>query len=198
MDESLYRQFVELSAAGRKVQARECVRLFSDSFESFEEKQRWTREFLKRGEFGHKIRHEIYSKVIFPVLEHGLHEGNFECMVWLARTSQNLYDDRRLHERIGFLSESMLLRRALATCPQDEELNRLLLRSLLKWLSYCEHEWPLGILYGNNGATLAECEEIALEVSFGRELDSQGEHASFLDEFEIKLEQYQERLKARG
>ena len=198
MDEALYREFVELSATGRKTEARERLNRFLNSFESFEEKQRWTREFLKRGEFGHRIRHEIYSEVIFPVLEHGLHEGDSECIVWLARTSQNLHDARELHQRIGFLSESMLLRRAFAMRPQDGELKRLLLRRLLEWLSYCEHEWPLGILYGNNGATLAECEEIALEVSFGRELDSQGEHASFFDEFEIKLEHYQERLKARG
>ncbi len=198
MDEALYKQFVQLWATGNKVQARERVRRFIDSFESFEQKQAWAREFLKRGESGHKIRHEIYSELIFPVLEHGFHEGDFECTLWLARTSENLYLNRELHARVGFLGEHALLKRGFEMRPQDAQVRRLLLSNLLDGFDYAQHEWPSGILYGSNGAAPEECDELAGDVVLARELDEQGEYAAFLDEFESKLKQYQERLRSHG
>ncbi len=91
-----------------------------------------------------------------------------------------------------------LFKRAFATRPQDEELRRLLLSSLRQGFAYAQHEWPSGILYGINGAAIAECEEIALEAALARELDQKAEHAAFLDEFENRLRQYQKRLRSSG
>jgi hypothetical protein len=198
MDEALYQKFLELKVTGHKLQAAERVRRFIDSFASFEEKQKWTREFLARGDFGHKIRHEIYAEVIFPVLERGFQDGDFNSLLWLARTAQNIYSARELHERVGFLSESNFLRRAYEARPDDEIVRRFLLEDLLQWFDYCEHEWPAGILHGADGATLQECEEILREVAFARTLDTQREHNAHLDDFVAKVEAYRVRLSARN
>ncbi len=122
MDEALYKQFVELSASGRKVQASERVRRFIASFESFQEKQAWARAFLQRGEFGHKIRHEIYREIIFPVLEHGFHRGDFECAWWLARTSRNLAADRALQPTAPCTSASAWARWRFSSVPSPRDL----------------------------------------------------------------------------
>jgi hypothetical protein len=69
-----------------------------------------------------------------------------------------------------------------------------LLKSLLHYFDHASHEWPAGILWGMNGATLDQCNEIMSEVTFARELDRECAYALSIDEFESMLKQYQQRL----
>ena len=194
MDLQHYHEFQRLLAEGQKPAARAALARFIGSFAPGDDRQQWVREFLAGGDYGHRIRHELYEHVIFPVLLDGYHRGDAWSTLWLARTAQNLYACPALHARLGFRSELQLLREAYRLDP-IEEVRETLLRALLKWFAYCQHEWPAGILYGIDGANAAQCDEILAEVSFARTLDVGSTHEPFLAEFERRTQEYRERLQ---
>jgi hypothetical protein len=195
MDNALYQKFVALKEIGKKTEANTALEEFIASFHTPEEKQEWAWDFLEHGEYGHKIRHELYTEVIFPVLLEGYRRNDARSLFFLAKTAQNLYADRSLLSQVDNKGEYQLLREADALTP-TEEIRHALLRWDLNWFGHCEHEYPTGILYGSDGATLAECEEILQEVEFARTLDD-GTHATYLQEFEAKVREYRQRLQAK-
>ena len=194
MDLQHYHEFKRLQAEGRKHDARASLERFIPSFEPGEDRTQWVREFLGSGDYGHKIRHELYQGLIFPVLLDGYHRRDAWSILWLARTAQNLYAFAPLHALIGFKSEQELLREAYQIDP-NEEIRDSLLRTLLNWFAYCQHEWPTGILFGADGASAAECDEILEEVSFARTLDVGAANEPFLREFEQRTREYRQRLQ---
>jgi hypothetical protein len=57
-----------------------------------------------------------------------------------------------------------------------------LLKSLLDYLRHASHEWSAPIiLWGMDGATLDQCDEIMSEVILARELDREGAYALSID-----------------
>ncbi len=194
MDEERYEQYRTLKASGKKREAKVALDTFIDSFTSRDDKRQWVRTFLTRGDFGHKIRHEIYERLVFPVLLEGHNRRDAWSTLWLARTYPNLHDSPSLHSHIAQKTEWQLLREAYDIEPNDE-VRACLLQTDLDWFDYCQHEWPAGILYGYDGATFAECEELLSEAAFARTLDIERKHAAFLEEFERKVKQYQQRLQ---
>ncbi len=76
-----------------------------------------------------------------------------------------------------------------------EEIRQRLLRTLLDGFAYSQHERPAGILSGTDGASAADCDEILAEVSFARTLDVEAAHEPFLQEFERRAREYQQRLQ---
>lgn len=194
MDLQHYHEFKRLQAEGRKAAARDALHRFIASVELEADRDRWVRAFLAGGDYGHKIRHELYEHVIFPVLLDGYQRGDAGSILWLARTAQNLYAAPPLHALIGYKSEQQLLREAYRIEPNDE-IRQLLLRTLLDGFAYRQHEWPAGILSGMDGASAAACDEILAEVSFARTLDADAAHEPFLQEFERRTREYQQRLQ---
>ena len=78
--------------------------------------------------------------------------------------------------------------------PQNREGNKLLLNSIIRLLSHCEHEWPSGILYGMNGATVGQCAEIREHANFALSLTTEQSEKEFIEQFLDKLNQYEKRL----
>ena len=78
--------------------------------------------------------------------------------------------------------------------PDREEGKLRLLDSLLNSLSHSEHSWPKGILYGMNGATLAECHVIRETAQFALSLAIENRDQSFIASFLEKLDQYELKL----
>src|SRR5690348_5477105 len=152
MDAELYQQYIALKNVGKKAQAKAVLERFLASFGSGEEKEQWVRAFLESGDFGYRIRHEIYEQLVFPVLLKGYHAKDPWSLLWLAKTDQNLYSARWLHSQVDFKSEYQLLKELYEITP-DEMTRNQLLRSNLTWFEYCQHEWPAGILYGMDGAS---------------------------------------------
>ena len=193
MNAELYQKFITLKETGKKSEAKAVLAEFIASFKTEEQKRKWTWEFLECGEYGHKIRHEIYAELIFPVLLEGYRRNDAHSLHWLAKTAQNLYANSALRSQVDNKGEYQFLQEAHKLAPSEENRNALL-RWHLKWFGYCEHEYPAGILYGIDGATLAECEEILQGIEFVRTLDN-GTHAQYLHEFEAKVCEYRQRLK---
>ena len=196
MKPELYEQFVACKSRGDKNAARLAVQAFVASFDSFEEKQAWTREFLERGERGHAVRHELYEGVILPVLLNGYERSDAWATFWLARTAGNLYNVKAVHARLNYKSKRGLLLDSYALQPSDE-VRRALLESEIEWFAFSQHEWPRSILWGMNGANVEQCDEITQGVAFARTLDSENVYAEFLTEFAAKVEEYKQRLLAR-
>lgn len=197
MNQALYDQYLRLKEAGRKKEAKASLDRFIASFRPTEAKKPWVQEFLKGGGHGHRVRHEIYEHLVFPVLLEGYKQQDAWSTFWLAKTAQNLYTFPPLHSRINFKTEWQLLREAWEIGP-SEEIKESLLRAALARFDYDQHEWPAGILYGSDGASAAECEEILNEITFVRTLDRDAVNAPFLQEFERRVEEYTQRLQSNA
>ena len=198
MDLHLYEEYARLLAAGCRKEAAVVLRAFIQAFNSFSEREQWTGAFLRTHAFGAKIRHELYAEVIFPVLLAGSKRKDAWSLYWLAGTSQNLYGARQLHEQVGFKDATQLLKDAFAVDPNSISVRLALLDSLLSRFAHAAHEWPRGILWGMDGATLEQCNELMREVSLARELDGDRSRATLIDEFERKLHQYRGLLISRS
>jgi hypothetical protein len=194
MNSALYEDYWALLAAGRRQEARLSLDAFIQSFRTFEERERWTREFLKAHAYGERIRHEIYAELIFPVLLIGSRREDAWSLYWLAGTSQNLYRASSLHEQVGFKQEVGFLKEAYAVDSNFSEVRKRLLESLRSRFLYAAHEWPAGILWGHDSATLDQCDELMSMATLARELDREGTCALSIGEFESKVKQYKERL----
>ena len=193
-----YDRFLAAAAAGRKQQAAQNVAAFVASFASDVERETWTREFLASHAYGKRVRHEIYARVVFPVLLAGASRGDPWSLYWLAGTAQNHYSDQRLGERLSFKTELDLLKDAYAIEPGQDEVRRVLLAAVLAFFAHADHEWPAVILWGMDGATPAQCDGLLKEIHFARTLDAKGNYGELIGEFESKVRAYQERLLQDG
>lgn len=193
MKPELYEQFLRLKEHGKKEEARTYLLDFIASFQTFDEKKIWVRGYLVSSDIGHKIRHEIYENLVFPVLLDGYKQKDAWSTLWLATTWQSLYASKKCHETISWKDAFTLLKEAYALEPSTEVRERLL-KAELDWFEYSQHEWPAGILYGWNGASLDECQEILREIAFARSLDKDAAHEEFLAQFEGRVVEYMDRL----
>ena len=192
MDLDLYNKFLAAAAIGCKRDAAQAVAAFVASFAGDAERESWTREFLATHTYSARVRHEIYAEVIFPVLIDGASHGDAWSLYWLAGTAQNHYSDRRLSERIGFRTELGLLKEAYAIQPEQDEVRRALLTAVLAFLDHATHEWPAVILWGMDGATPTQCNEILEEINLTRTLDVDGANGTLIEDIDSKVRAYQE------
>jgi hypothetical protein len=192
-----YKQYLHFKTIGLRAEARQNLLQFINSFTSLTEKEQWTRQFLEaeEHEYGDKIRHELYEGVVFPALLKGYQNHDPWSVLWLARTAQNLYKARHLHEQIDLKTDYGLLKECYSLDPSNPEVQKDLLSMQIRSLQYCIHEYPTGILYGKDGATTDECQEILSEIQFVRKLDTEKSQEKFLNEVQSKVLEYLARLQ---
>ncbi|MHC5738425.1 hypothetical protein [Nostoc sp.] len=199
MELEYYKQYLHCKTLGFRSQARQHLQQFITSFASFTEKELWTHEFLENQEceYGDRIRYELYEQVVFPVLLSGYLKRDPWSVLWLARTAQNFYKVKHLHKQINFKTDYGLLKECYLIAPSNNQVHKDLLNVQIRWLQYCIHEYPSGILYGAvNGATIDECQEILSEVEFARKLDVEKNQDKFFNEVQSKVLEYIVRLRA--
>lgn len=187
-----YKQYSYLKTCGLRSEARQHLQQFIDSFTSITEKEQWTRQFLEteEHEYSYKIRHELYESVVFPALLSGYQRQDPWSLLWLARTAQNFYKAKHLHEQIDLKTDYGLLKECYSLDPCNSEVKKGLVSIQLQWFQYCIHEYPIGVLYGWHGATFDECQEILSEIKFVRELDTEKVQEEFLNEVQSKVLEY--------
>jgi hypothetical protein len=197
MNADLYEQFVSLKNLGKKGEAKAALDSFIASFETLEEKRVWVHSFLEAGDYGHRVRHEIYENLVYPVLLDGYLKGDATSVAWLARTASNLYVIKSPHPLLKHKTDFALFKEAYRLEP-NERIGTDLLSTLINWFSFSQHEWPAGILYGMDGADIEQCEDILQEIKFARSLDHQRKYEGYLSEFEAKVHEYIKRLRERA
>lgn len=194
-----FQKFREFEEKGLKKQASKSLRTFISSFENRKEIEEWVWEYLpKLGTNRHsRIRHEIFHELIYPILRAGYEKNDFASTLWLGKLAQNIYQAQHLHEELGWVSELSLYNKSYEIEPKNDEARLLLIKAIVSWLEYSEHEWPSGILYGNDGATIEQCDEISSEVQRVLKLDSEHVHSEFIKQYVKKLSEYRARLNTR-
>lgn len=197
MNSEHYQNFLRFQSLGQKNKATKSLRDFISSFESIEEIDNWVWANLAdlSSNSNARVRHEIFHELIYPVLKSGYNKGDFTSTLWLAKLIQNVYQMAKIHEELVGVSEMELLRKCHTLEPENNEVRLLLLECIVKVLQYSEHEWPRGILYSHDGATLEQCEEIAEEIELALRLDKEYQYTCFIKQFTKKLDQYRVKFK---
>lgn len=191
-----YTEFIEFEEKGLKRQASNSLRAFISSFENNEEINEWVWEYLPKLETNRhsRIRHEIFNELVYPILKSGYENNDFSSTLWLGKLAQNIYQAQKLHEELDWVTELGLYNKSHELDPSNDEARLLLLKAIVAWLEYSVHEWPSGILYGNDGATIEQCEEISTEAQRVLQLDKEYRYSEFIKQYVKKLSEYRTRL----
>ena len=196
MNIEYFERFESELELGLKKRAAASIKQFVDSFENDDEIKSWVWSYLPKLEKNRHscIRHEVFIDLVYPVLKKGYERSDYNSTLWLGKLVQNVYQTKGIFEELGSNVEMDFYRKCHEIDPSMEEGNELLLQSILSWLSHCVHEWPSGILYGMDGASIAQCQEIRVEANFAKSLASKERELSFIDDFLVKLTEYELRL----
>jgi hypothetical protein len=195
MDYEAYSQYQLLWSKGRKKEANKAAKQFVDSFSNLQEKREWAVKFLETTDMKQPTNQQIYSEIIFPVLKDGYNRREPWSIKWLIKTTANLYRSPVLLNQFGDKTAATFAEEYLALVPEDQEMIEEYLRIEASWLAYCVHEWPVGILIGNDGANLGDCFKIQELIRKMRKMDTKGNHETLLFDVEGKVKEYVERLK---
>jgi hypothetical protein len=132
------------------------------------------------------VRFPLFESVLLPALAEGVSRGEPGCARWLAH-----FDNLLLHVNPSSLPPSLrtasaLLAEAVRSDPADHLARSRLVERHASYLEYTLHELPSGILYGKDGATTAECEELLQLLAEFRghaaALPETGRYAALIDE----------------
>ena len=115
-------------------------------------------------------------------------------MIWLARLFRDYYRNAALFEKLNCVTGMEILKECYALEPDNEAIQDMLLKSFVEGISYSVHEWPAGILWGNNGATEEECNILLDEIPLIHKLDRKNEHSEFIKDYEDKINEYKKRF----
>ena len=202
MDEEACERFFSLDKAGRRKESKLAFRQFADSFQSTENRDKWAQEFLEKqeffnrfGDFGVRVRQELFDEVLWPFLRKGVEQREPPCLYWLAGLQQNLLTPPYRNYPAD-LSPIYLLREALEGEPTSLPIRKALLAKLIDLLHYADHEWPSGILNGMDGANVDALSEYEGLIKVARSLDFRGRNHEALNELAIHMQLYCQRLRA--
>ena len=144
------------------------------------------------------INHILFKGIVFPHLLSGYHEGKLHETKLLIKHIQHFYSDQELWKKIEYKSEIQLLIELLKSFPDDEWVKTTYIRKFIDWLQFCGHEYPAGILYGMNGATAEECDDILLTIDNIHKIDEENIYFEFLEDLKDKKIEYKSRLTSRS
>jgi hypothetical protein len=150
------------------------------------------------------VRLPLFRKVLFPALLFGYRQQIPGCARWLAGFFQLLCNSPECLNQLAPDERNVvaLLRAALQTDPSDVRSRKRLVRVLASSLEYAIHEVPSGVLFGNNGATIAECDELIDELEqFCGVADADGcieQYRELISDCRLHFTAYREYLKNRG
>ena len=193
MDER-YKKFLELKRSGRKQQARVLADEIISAYRSDPDF-----EFVLRvcDANTQKVDHLLWKNLILPEILARVADDP-RAIKALIQTIQNLYSAKEEWKNLGYITEQDLTKRLLMLRPEDSWGKAARARVLSRWLAYVIHEWPSGVLYGPNGASLEECAEILDAVEELLVLDASGALVALCGDVRKKTRSYMERLESKG
>ncbi|WP_196140637.1 hypothetical protein [Aliikangiella sp. G2MR2-5] len=178
MQIEFFKKYEEAKNLGLKKQASQHIKQFVESFDGGDEEKLWVKDYLEQRDYGHKVRHELYDRVIFPYLKEGYLKNDPWALYWLAETIQNIYSSEKLHEQIDYKSDYFLLKQSFKLDSSNDDIRKSLLNSIANQLGYATHEWPTGVLYAPDESP----KDLIDEIEFGRSLDKEGKYTELFEE----------------
>ena len=197
MDHPLYVAYLERLEKGDRTGATDSLRQFISSFSSLSEQDTWCRRFLATYDGRTNIRFELYQDLIFPYILRLREKDPVEGGLALVTTYGSFVRNKKLLDENSFGGEIGLLTELNEVAPNHPRITDMLLDLMMRNLEYCFHEQP-HVLYGHDGAGLAECDEIEADIRQAKELHSDQETAVKLETYLAQLQQYREKLSAKG
>ena len=99
-------------------------------------------------------------------------------------------------EKIDFKSSLQIIEECYENDPSNNEVIDRYLELKMDMISFSIHEWPYGILFGNNFATKEECELILEDIPLLYKLDRNKKHSEYINDYENKVKEYMIRLES--
>ena len=190
-----YKQFLRLKESGLRREANELTtEIISDFWES--PSKSFVLGICHISEHS-KINHLLWRGIVFRWASTRL-TTDADAIRCLIKTVQNLYNDKEAHGQVGHITEEGLIRGLLEIEPGDSWAKEKLQSFLSKWLAYTIHEWPQGVLYGSDGATIKQCDEILAAVQELKSLDTNNTHRQLAADVERKTLEYRTRITQNG
>jgi hypothetical protein len=173
MNIDYFNEYLNYTNKGLRIKAKEYINKIIHSFEDYYEKELWTLKYLPKlnNDSNGRIRNELFEEIIFPVLLNGYNNKNINLTVWLVKLSQNYYQNNRIWKKINYKSSLEIIRKCYELEPNNNEIIDLYFKIKIERMDFCIHEYPYGILYGNNFATKEECKILLEEIPFLIKLD---------------------------
>jgi hypothetical protein len=150
------------------------------------------------------VRLPLFRSVIFPALRLGLEKSTPGCARWLAGFAQLLYHSQSCTDQLpeNQRSEYGLLLRAVHDDPGDMAAKRRLLALMRSRFDYVLHELPSGVLYGYDGATIEQCDELMEQLSdyelLAKELGGEAADLELIAEARFHVPSYRQYLSEHG
>lgn len=107
-----------------------------------------------------QVRGPLLERVVVPALLREFHAGSARAALGLARLQESQLGSHRCWRRLEVPSVVSLLEEALRRDPSCEAARTELVRRHLDYIGFTLHELPVGVLYGMDGATATECQEL--------------------------------------
>lgn len=189
-----YENYKNLKERAQKQEAKAELAEFIESLKSAKGEEQFVEWFFCEEFKGGKIRYELYQEIIFPVLYEGFKRNDPKFILRLLTAEDNLPQAKSIEKELVNVGKLDLLSKYVELCPQDSEARLELISEHIKFFQFCQHEWPSGILYGMNGATLDECSMLLRDIDIVKKLDLENCHARFLYDFQGKVLSHQEGL----
>lgn len=199
MKEELYEQYLTYKNLGVKSKAKSTLNQFILSFTSFEEKEEWVWDHIEKlpTKKNGCIRYEIFNEMVFPVLLKGYKENSFRATLLMSKFIHNINQSQKAIKELGHISEEKLLEKCSELDPSNEEVRHLRLKQFINWLDFSQHEWPSGILYGMDGASIDQCHEIEQSLETIKKLDIEKQYTSYIQDYRKKLHLYMDRIQEK-
>jgi len=120
------------------------------------------------------IRRPLFERAVFPALLAGYQSRLPGSARWLAGLTQHLLHSPSCRESLpGGGTELGLLCAAVKHDPGDRRSRLRLIDRIADRLRYSIHEVPAGVLYGIDGASPEQCQELEAELEDFRRLVEQ-------------------------
>ena len=173
--EGLWRQYRELENGGDRAAMLSALAAFVPRIEGAPSdiRQTWIDECLRASSDpndGFRIRAPLFQRVLFPELKTRYLAGDAASARALAGLSQELYRYAAGWAELGWPGEVDLWKEAYRRDPTSDLARAKLLASTARFIQYTLHELPAGVLYGTDGATVEQCDDLLVELEFFRGL----------------------------
>jgi hypothetical protein len=140
----------------------------------------------------------FFNEVIYPILAPKVEQGDFEAIKLLVMLEQQLLAYQGI-KKVYRYTAIELINIGLQLAPNDRELLQLYELKTRSYLCYTIHEVPIGIIYGNNGATIEDCNDLLQLVNEYEEVCKKlgVDRREVIDDCKYYYSLYKEYLKVR-
>jgi hypothetical protein len=176
----LWEAYEAVESRGHRADKMRALRVFLDSLESSATAAwfPWARSVAEqvvdqRRDF--VIRQPLFDRAIFPALLAGYQNQLPGSARWLAGLANHWLRNPQFSQQLATAdaTEAGMLQAAIRHDPADRRSRLKLIDVIAGWMHYSLHELPAGVLYGIDGATLEQCQELEADLDMFCQLVAQ-------------------------